>query len=155
MENWQISDKGLRFIAYFEGFKPEMYYCAGGKPTIGFGHVILPNESFGTITIPEAFDLLRSDIRFPIQVTVELKQNQVDALCSFIFNIGVRAFARSTLLQVINKGEVGIALEFNRWIRAGGVVLPGLVKRRNAEADMYINGTYYYQYQGEINGTSI
>ena len=72
-------------------------------------------------------------------VDVELTQQQYDALCSFIYNVGREAFRNSTLLKMLNQGKAikDIAPQFDRWIRAGGNVLPGLVKRRAAEREMF------------------
>jgi hypothetical protein len=72
-------------------------------------------------------------------VTVPLTQNQFDALVSFTYNLGEGALAESGLLRKLNAGDyAGAAPEFAKWVRAGGVILPGLVRRRAAEADLFV-----------------
>ena len=70
---------------------------------------------------------------------VILKQNQFDALVSFAFNLGTGALAGSTLFRKvkINPNDQTISLEFAKWVNAGGKKLPGLVRRRKAESDLY------------------
>ena len=72
-------------------------------------------------------------------VTREIRQNEYDAIVSFIFNLGTGNFTRSTLLKLINENAPipAIQREFKKWVHAGGRVLPGLVRRRNAEAELY------------------
>lgn len=73
-------------------------------------------------------------------IKVELKQNQFDALVSFTFNVGPAALQRSTLRQKVNRNEHEEGKEeFLRWIYAGGKVIPGLVKRRRVEAEMFLS----------------
>ena len=72
-------------------------------------------------------------------VKVPLTQNQFDALVSFVFNIGDGAFAASTLLRYLNKGRYQeAAVEFMRWIHAGGKRLDGLIRRRRAEQELFL-----------------
>ncbi|MBN9564875.1 MAG: lysozyme [Alphaproteobacteria bacterium] len=142
----QISHKGLALIKHFEGFKNKPYTCPGGYVTIGYGHVVGKDQKFKTITEHEAEELLLIDAQKALQalsrlVRVPLTQPQVDAIISFIFNLGAGAFQRSTLRACINRGDQPQAcLEFLKWIKAGGKILPGLVKRRQAEAALYQSG---------------
>jgi lysozyme len=104
------------------------------------------------ITAERAEELLRADVaRFEQvvrqQVKVPLTQGQFDALVSFVFNVGAGAFRRSTLLRRLNARDyMGAAMQFERWVqgrhRAHGerLTLPGLVRRRRAEARMFIAG---------------
>lgn len=72
-------------------------------------------------------------------VKVKLTQNQFDALVSFVYNVGVGAFRTSTLLRKLNNGDyVGAAAEFKRWKFGGGKELPGLVRRRKAEEQLFL-----------------
>lgn len=74
------------------------------------------------------------------RVTVCLSQNQLDSLASFVFNVGGRNFAQSTLLSRLNAGNyAGAGAQFGRWVYAGGRVLPGLVSRRAAEAALFLS----------------
>lgn len=137
----QTSDAGLNLIKQFEGFSPTQYYCPAGKLTIGYGHAIIPGEQFPQYGITEliAENLLKQDVIMAERVInnlVEtgLLQNQFDALVSFVYNIGSKAFEESTLLRLINANKVELAAqEFSRWIYAAGVIQQGLVKRRAAE----------------------
>jgi lysozyme len=105
------------------------------------------------ITREEAERLLRQDLeRFEQavrdraklgargnRVTVPINQDQFDALVSFAFNVGVGAFNKSTLLKELNRGNYESAKnEFKRWVHGGGRRLPGLVSRRDHEAEMFL-----------------
>jgi len=85
--------------------------------------------------------LKRDLVRFEIGVNTlcpNLKQNQFDALVSFAFNLGLGALQRSTLRMKVNRGEWDhVPAEFNKWVRGGGRMLPGLVKRRKEEAELF------------------
>ena len=138
----QTSDAGVALIKRFESFCATVYRCPAGKPTIGYGHVILPREQFGTITEAEAIELLRRDLAIAEAavrrlISVPLTQSQFDALVSFTFNVGEGALERSTLSRRINQGEWAQAKrELQRWVFADGKKLNGLVVRRDAEAGM-------------------
>ena len=101
------------------------------------------NKSTDVITLDEAEYFLRQDVAFAEKEVsrhnLNINQNQFDALVSFVFNLGVGNFARSTLLRKIksNPNDPTIRKEFERWIYAGGKVLNGLVRRRREEADLY------------------
>jgi len=96
-----------------------------------------------TITREQAQDLLASDVAGAVAcvnraVTSAINQNQFDALVDFTFNCGSANFLSSTLLKKVNAGDfAGAALEFHRWIYAKKIELPGLVKRRAAEAALF------------------
>jgi Phage-related lysozyme (muraminidase) len=140
----KISKQGLDFIKEFESFSSIPYVCAGGKLTIGYGHVVLKNENYITITEERGLILLEKDVEvregyINSLVKVKLSQNQYDALLSFIFNVGNEAFKNSTLLRKLNAGDyIGSADEFTRWNKAGGEVVLGLVRRRNSEKMMFL-----------------
>ena len=142
----KTSDKGIALIKHAEGFAPTPYFCPAGKRTIGYGHVILPGEEFPShITEAEATALLIKDLAERFEpaveklVTVDLKQGQFDALISFAFNLGPGNLKSSTLLKKLNAGDYGgAANEFMKWTRAAGKVLPGLVKRRAEEKELFM-----------------
>lgn len=142
----RTSDKGRSLITRFEGERLRAYRCPAGVLTIGIGHTG-PDVTPGlTISRSQAQTLLRADLaRFEEGVrrlAPSAKQGQFDALVSFAFNLGLGQLGRSTLLRKHNAGDVeGAAAEFARWTRAGGVVLPGLVRRRAAEAALYRSET--------------
>jgi len=140
----KISKKGLDIIKAHEGLRLTAYLCPAKVWTIGYGHTRTAKKGM-VITAEEAEKLLISDV-VSAENTVKvqklpLNQNQFDALVSFVFNVGSGNFQRSTLLRKakINVNDLSIASEFKKWIRGGGVVLPGLVKRRNEEAELYFS----------------
>lgn len=145
--NMQISLRGLAHIKGWEGFKSSVYLDQAGKPTIGYGHLIKPYESFTTITEAKASALLAKDVSSAEAavnrgVKVPINQNQFDALVSFAFNVGNSAFANSTMLKRINAGQyTEAANEFGRWvfITVGGkkVISNGLVNRRTADYNLF------------------
>lgn len=144
-----ISERGISFIRSFEKFSPESYPDQGGRLTIGFGHLIKPDESFlSPITQDQATILLAGDLGaaegcLNDRVAISLAQNQFDALVSLIFNIGVGAFANSTLLRLLNAQNMTAASQqFTRWDRVAGQVSEGLVTRRQAEHLMFTDGVY-------------
>jgi len=138
-----ISLAGLNFIKAVEGMKLTRYKDSAGLWTIGVGHLIKPFENYTTITEAEAMRLLAEDvaeaeIAVNRYVKVPLTQNQFDALVSFVFNVGSGAFRRSTLLTKLNAGDyAGAAAQFPAWRKAGGVVVSGLVNRRNKEVALF------------------
>ena len=138
------SDKLVKLIATFEGFRSEMYKCAAGKETIGFGHLIGDDEvdlRTKILTKEEAMDLLRQDIinRTSLEaINVSLSQHQRDALTSLCFNIGTTNFAKSSVVRHVNSGNLDSAREFfGHWRLASGKVLPGLCMRRLAEVCIF------------------
>lgn len=134
-----------------EGFRSQAYICPAGKLTIGFGHIVTPQEKAkfaNGITRAEAQQLLEGDIqRYVVAVnkliTHPLSQSQFDALVSFTYNVGIAALTGSTLRRRLNEGKVAEAAnEFSKWVNGGGKRLPGLVKRRFLEKQMYEKGVY-------------
>ena len=97
-----------------------------------------------TISQNEADRLLKMDLIVHCNnvsglVKVPLNQNQFDALVSFEYNVGYGALAGSTLLRLLNAGDYkGAGGQFGRWVYGGGKTLPGLVRRRKAELDLFL-----------------
>ncbi len=136
------SEQGLALIRRFEGFSATPYRCAGGKMTIGYGHVIRPGETFQQIGIREAEELLKNDVLETERavarlVEFPLKQCQFDALVSFAYNVGTKAFEKSTLLRLLNAQNPVVLQEFGRWVHAAGRRLEGLAARRAAEMALF------------------
>ena len=136
-----VNAEGLQLIKEFEGLRLDAYICPAGVWTIGYGSTgehVYPGQ---TITEPEAEELLRKDLwRFEdcvsSRVNVALTDNEYAALVSFAFNCGCGALQESTLLRRLNAGEPKprvFSEELPKWVRGGGQVLPGLVRRREAE----------------------
>ena len=142
----QLSYKGLEFLKDAEGFRDHAYRDTGGVWTIGFGTTkiaglpVLPGM---TCSEPQAAEWLRQDCALAQtavnqNVKVLLQQHQFDALVSFAYNCGTVAFASSTLLKLLNKGDFeGAAKQFDRWVYDNGKIIPGLVSRRARERSMF------------------
>lgn len=142
----EISQQGLALIKHFEGFSSSVYYCPAGYATIGYGHLVKGNELFErpiSESIAEA--LLRQDVRSAERavrrlIQAPLIQGQFDSLVSFTYNLGGGALQRSTLRRVINRGHHHeVPRQLRRWVWAGGRKLKGLVRRREAEAELYLS----------------
>lgn len=130
-----------QLIKRFEGLRLEAYRCPAGIWTIGYGHTAGVCEGM-KITEAEAERLLHEDLMPVLAVLPSgLNANRRAALASFVFNVGVGAFGRSTLRRMVieNQDNPQIADEFARWRYGGGKVLPGLVARRRAEAELYFS----------------
>lgn len=140
-------EKGVQHICQFEGLKLERYRDAVGLWTIGYGHLILKEETekLSKITTGEAKQLLRKDLKRTEDGVKKLlnhpaTQNQFDALVSFAFNVGVGNLKKSTLLKKLNAGDIqGAALQFKSWNKAGGKILTGLTRRREAEMKLFLS----------------
>jgi lysozyme len=134
----------INFIKKFEGFSSKVYVCPAGVKTIGYGHVLNIKEHFDVITEEIAEQLLTKDIYQAQQVVLrniytDLTQEQFSALTSFTFNLGFAALQRSTLRQKINRNEhFQVPKELMRWVCSCGKIMPGLVRRREAEAELYM-----------------
>jgi len=147
MKPYHISEQGLELIKEFEGFRAESYYCDAGKKTIGYGHAIKNGEVFTEPMPPEiAENLLKQDLRWVEKtinntVSCDLLQNEVDALCSLIYNIGGTAFRKSHLLEYLNnENYLRAADEFLKWCHIGDKVSNGLLKRRQKERELFLEG---------------
>jgi lysozyme len=141
-------NKGIPIIKRFEGLKLKAYLCPASRETIGYGSCFYEDGSKvkigDVITIDRADKLLLNTVaQFERQVdtlvTAAINPNQLGALTSFAFNVGIGNFRKSTLLRLVNANPNNplIKQEFQKWVRANGKVLNGLVTRRQAEADLY------------------
>lgn len=162
----EINQAGLDLIKSFEGLpdgdpttvKLDPYLDPVGIWTIGWGHAIRVGNDYlrgsqnkararalypGGITVAQAETLLRGDLMDTCRdiesaVRVPLNDNQFAALVSFTFNLGIGNLRKSTLLRLVNAGDfAGAAQEFKKWNRAGGRVMRGLTRRREAEATLF------------------
>lgn len=141
------SETGLDLIKTFESLRLTTYLDSVGIPTIGYGTTRIdgnPVEMSMTITESQADHYLKTKVEefekvINRCVTVDLTQNQFDALVSFTYNLGSGNLLKSTLLKKLNAGDYqGAADEFPKWSMAGGHVLAGLLRRRNAERDLFL-----------------
>lgn len=139
----RTSQRGLSLIKSFEGLRLQSYQDVVGVWTIGYGTTRGVNASM-KISKEQAERMLLNDVqRFEPEVqrliTVPLSQNQWDALICFTYNLGSANLESSTLRRLLNTGDyAGAAEQFPRWNKAGGKVLPGLVRRRAAERDLFL-----------------
>lgn len=137
------SEEGLKLTEQFEGLRLKAYQDSVGKWTIGYGHT---NGVHGgmVITQEQAEQFLKDDVKTACsevskQVRVPLTQGQFDALVDFVFNLGGTRFAMSTLLTYLNNKQYEAAMyELHKWNLVGGKVNEWQVKRRQAEADMWL-----------------
>ncbi|MBE8595470.1 lysozyme [Xenorhabdus sp. BG5] len=143
----KISESGINKLKSYEGLKLKAYPdpATGAAPwTIGYGHT-KGVESGQVITTQQAEEFLHQDL-IPVYaaiqqlVKVPLTQGQFDALCSFIFNLGIGNFAHSTLLKKLNAGDYqGAAKEFVKWDSADGRALAALRMRRESEQKTFLS----------------
>ena len=157
----KVSDRCKEMIKHHEGVRYKPYRCPARLFTIGVGHVLysdqgrlpldqrdafqLKAEDNRTFSKAEVDGLLNTDlIRFEVGVSrlfpMVLTTGQNDALVSFAFNLGLGGLQRSTLRSKVLRGEIEEAAnEFLKFVRGGGKILPGLVKRRNDERALFLS----------------
>ena len=140
-----------KLIAQFEGLRLRAYLDSANVPTIGYGSTRNPFtgepvKMGDRISKATALQWLQKEIEqrtaaIKKLVKVPINANQLAALTSLAYNIGLGAFQRSTLLRLLNSNapKIQVADQFLRWNKAGGKVLPGLVKRRELERDLYLS----------------
>ena len=159
----KVSPAAIQMIKHHEGVRTKPYRCPALLWTVGVGHVIdpkhtaIPFNERKDLPIPAGWDrvlsmgevdaILSQDLgRFERGVlrlcpAAAGRQGVFDSLCSFAFNVGLGSLQRSTLRMKTNRGDYEDAAdEFLKWTKAGGKVLPGLVKRRNDERALYLSG---------------
>lgn len=140
-----MNTKAIEIIKKWEGCKLDAYKCSAGVTTIGYGHTktAKPNMS---ISQDVAESLLQDDLEFfersvkALTKDVELNNNQLAALISFAFNLGVMKLKNSTLLKIIKANPNNIPeieKQFLRWVYVGKTKLKGLENRRKDEVKLY------------------
>ena len=158
----KISEAGIQLIKSFEGCHSSPYKCPAALWTIGYGHVLYPDQArlktpersayplrpeqnrvFGYDEIDE---LLEQDLqRFEAGVlrlcpASNDSQSQFDAMVAFSFNVGLGNLQSSTLRMKYNRSDYsGAADEFLKWNKAGGKILAGLTRRRVAERALFLS----------------
>jgi len=143
----EYSKNGLKLTERFEGCRLEAYPDpgTGGDPwTIGYGHT--GSDVFPTLSITQEYaeKLLLEDVQKAVdnvnaKLKIEVSQDEFDALVDFAFNCGCRNLDNSTLLKKVNEGDhEAAAEEFLKWDKAAGHVMAGLLKRRQAEAALFL-----------------
>jgi lysozyme len=144
----QVTEEGLALIREWEGFRGRAYRDAVGVWTIGFGHTSMagaPEVSPGMeISKEQAEKILARNVEAFARgvagaVTVTLSGNEFSALVSFAYNVGLGNFRGSSVLKALNAGDrAAVPRRLQLWVKAGGRTLPGLVKRRAAEAALFL-----------------
>ncbi|WP_370698804.1 glycoside hydrolase family protein [Fibrella musci] len=166
VNNLSVSSAGVDFVKQFEGFSSSLYNDPAGHCTIGYGHLVHRGNCNGSesaefragITEARGTELLRDSLRsfetsVNTNVKVTLNQAQFDSLVSFSYNVGTGAFQSSTLLKKLNTGDyAAVPTEMKRWVNGGGKVLPGLVRRREAEGNLFSSGSYSTTNSWRMNG---
>ena len=149
MKKMKTGKNGLQLIKSFEGLRLDSYKCPAGVWTIGYGHTkgVKPNM---VIDQSMADDYLVEDIA-PIErhlnkMGINFRQEEFDALVSWIFNLGLGNFQSSTLYKKIlaDAPDEEITDQIVKWVNAGGKPLLGLKKRRVAEANLWLGYERYY-----------
>ena len=146
-----VNQKCIDLIISFEGLFLKPYYCPANVCTIGYGTIKYPNGTRVRITDVEItrakameylmFEIDQKSKAIDPMLREDLTGNQFGALISFAYNLGEGALRQSTLLKKVNANplDAQIRNEFQKWIYADGKKLNGLLRRRNAEADLYFS----------------
>ena len=138
----KISEEGKELLKKFEGCKLEAYQDSVGVWTIGYGHTKGVYKGM-TISQDDAEEMLEEEMEeyegyIEEYVEVPLSQNEFDALVCWVYNLGPTNLRNSTLLMVLNQSKFDeVPEQIKRWNKAGGEVLKGLVRRREAEALLF------------------
>ena len=144
-----MTEEGISLIKKYEGCKLTAYKCPAGVWTIGYGNTFYEDGSTvkpgDKITQERADQLFRNILekKFlePIRklIVSDINDNMFSAIVSFTYNVGIGNLKSSTLLKKVNANpyDQSISLEFKKWVKSAGKVLPGLVRRRESESDLY------------------
>ena len=139
----KVSQECIDLVKFFEGFEPRAYLCPANVWTIGYGRTKNVKEGDELTELQAERDLLEELDEFAEQVLntvkISLDQNELDALTSWTYNLGVGNLQSSTLLKKLNSGDKNsVPSEMIRWNKAAGKVLAGLTRRREAEAKLWV-----------------
>ena len=144
----KLNKEGADLIKSFEGCKLKAYQCSAKKWTIGYGNTffedgtpVVAGNAISQQKAEDLFELISADFSAKVAklVTSNVTDNQFGALTSFAYNCGVVNLQKSTLLKKVNANhnDPTIKDEFLKWNKAGGKVLAGLTRRREAESNLY------------------
>lgn len=152
METGNILELAAEIVTspWADSFEGDAYHDPVGYATIGYGHLLsrkpwVELDQFEPITEADGLALLIKDMDRALMSVLRLiehplEDQQYAALVDFAFNCGSGNLQASTLRRVINRGELGEApRQFRRWVHARGVKLAGLVRRREAEVEMWLS----------------
>ena len=138
----EYSRPALSLTERFEGVRLTAYQDQVGRWTIGYGHTFLVFKGM-SCTQEQAEQWLIVDVAAAVKfvnihVQTEITQGEFDALVDFVFNLGCGSLEHSTLLQLVNERKFAAAAnEFDKWDHAGGKVVAGLLRRRQAEEEEF------------------
>ena len=141
-DDLKTSQEGISLIKSFEGCELTAYRCSADVPTIGYGHTAGVSDG-DTCTQEEAETMLADDLvefedYVKNYVESELQQNEFDALVAWTYNLGPANLKESTMLKELNSVNFEeVPRQMKRWNRAGGEVLDGLIRRREAESLLF------------------
>jgi lysozyme len=145
----KLNARGYDLIKQYEGYSDRPYLCPAGIPTIGFGNTYYPNGTKVKLTDKQITREYANEMlqfvadNFAKEVSKSIKsiisQNQLNALTSFAYNLGMTNFRNSTLLKKVNANpnDPTIKEEFLKWNKSNGKILQGLINRRRAESNLY------------------
>ena len=144
----KLNKEGADLIKEFEGCKLKAYQCSAKKWTIGYGNTffedgtpVVAGNAISQQKAEDLFELISNEFSAKVAKLVpsHITPNQFGALTSFAYNCGVVNLQKSTLLKKVNANhnDQSIRAEFLKWNKAGGKVLAGLTRRREAEANLY------------------
>jgi lysozyme len=144
----KLNKAGADLIKEFEGCKLKAYRCSALRWTIGFGNTfyedgspVMPGHAITQEKANQLFEIIANDFSAKVAklVTSKVSENQFGALVSFAYNCGLINLQKSTLLKKVNANpnDLTINAEFLKWNKAGGKVLAGLTRRREAESKLY------------------
>lgn len=145
-EGFIMYDDAIKLIKDFEGFSAEAYKCPAGVWTIGYGWTHGVKEG-DVITKDEASKLVEQEVMkiakqvenaLGNEIFSQLNEKQISALIDFVYNLGIGTFKQSSLYRLIMQGKFDEAGQiFDLYVKGGGKVLPGLVRRREAEKELW------------------
>ena len=140
--------RGIAIIKHYEGFSSTPYKCPAGYWTYGYGNI--RDNTGARVTADTAhIDELQGEALLMVELdkveaqikrmtVIPLTENQFSAICSLVWNIGSGRYKASTLRAKLNRGDYrGASAEFPKWRRGGGKILPGLVRRRKSERELF------------------
>jgi len=144
----KLNKEASDLIKSFEGCKLKAYQCSAKKWTIGYGNTffedgtpVVAGNAISQQNAEDMFELIANEFAAKVAklVTSNVTDNQFGALVSFAYNCGIANLQKSTLLKKVNANhnDPSIRSEFLKWNKAGGKVLAGLTRRREAESNLY------------------
>lgn len=145
----KVGEKGLALIKESEGLRLKAYKCPAGVLSVGYGHTGKDVVAGMEISESRAVALLKQDLRvaevYLNSLGINFSQNAFDAIASFIYNLGVGSFSKSTLRKkiVAKADDEAITDEIVKWVNAGGKPLIGLKRRRVKEANLFLGKERY------------